>query len=375
MHIVIDAHLAVREIDGVARYLIGLLQELPKLDAKIAYTILCLPDRKSGIPADIFSPENVTKVQIDLMGPSPKQHVMIPPLLRELKADLYHHPQYDLPFGLSLPTVATIHDLKYIYYPQYLSRRSRLKSFYIKRSLRYTLAHATHVIAVSEHTHRDIKRFAKRPIRNVTVVHHGVNSDTGKAPAAGNFTLDSQRDFVLFVGTRRPHKNIEGLIRALERLRTKHNCEIDLVVAGKAYSEYKRPENLVQQLGLADRVHFLDFVADDALPSLYHAARIVALPSFYEGFGFPVLEAMVHGKPFVGSNVSSIPEVVGDAGLLFDPNQPDEIAEKIVRILSDNQLEEDLRKRALQRARLFSWQSVAEKTLQVYLDAYAAFDA
>ncbi|MFQ5652696.1 MAG: glycosyltransferase family 4 protein [bacterium] len=388
MHIVIDAHLAVKKIDGVARYLIGLLTELPGLDRSITYSILALPEEKSGLPGEIFAEENVNKVILDLMGPSPRQHAIVPGLLKKLRADLYHHPQYDLPFRVRVPSVVTIHDLKYIFYPQFLSNRSWLKSFYIQHSLRYSLERASRIIAVSENTRRDLAGFLGRPPERVQVIHHGVDRPTSPfVPAAPRLrrtagqasehnvkehkklALDIQRDFILFVGTRRPHKNIEGLIQALALLRKKYEQEIDLVVAGKAYSDYTAPERLVQHLGLQHHVHFLDFVPDAELAALYQSARVVSLPSFYEGFGFPVLEALAYGKPFVGSNVTSIPEVVGKAGLLVDPNSPEDIADKINQILSDESLAEALCRKALQRVEEFTWKAMAEATLKVYLEA------
>ncbi len=367
MHIVIDAHLAVKKIDGVARYLLGLLRELPGLDPSIKFTVLALPDAKSGLPADIFEPDNLNRVELNLMGPSPKQHLMMPRLLHELRADVYHHPQYDLPIRLRIPAVVTIHDLKFIYHRQFLAGRNGLKSAYIKHSLRYALRKADSIIAVSENTRCDLDRFLGQPSKRTTVIYHGVDGPGQAGQNHKQTGLDIQADFVLFVGTRRPHKNIEGLIQALDLLRKQGDKQIDLVVAGKAYSDYTGPEKLVEHLGLEKHVHFLDFVPEAELPALYHACRIVSLPSFYEGFGFPVLEAMSYGKPFVGSNVTSIPEVMGDAGLLVDPNRPEDIAEKIERILTDAQLESRLSQKARQRAAEFSWRAMAEKTLEVYL--------
>lgn len=369
MRIVIDAHLAVKKIDGVARYLNGLLSELPKIDSSIQYSILSLPLEESSLPEEIFSHPNVKRVEFNLMGPSPKQHLLMRKLLKELQPDLYHHPQFDLPLGIRIPAVITIHDLKYLFYPEFLKRQSKLKSLYIKKSLQRSLNVAKQIIAVSLNTLDDLNRLFAFDQEKVTVIYHGVNPPLDGNSNHKNNRLDISNDFILFVGTRRPHKNIEGLIRALAILRNNYKLDVDLVVSGKAYSDYIEPEKLAKELGVKAHTHFLDFVADNELPSLYQSAKVVALTSFYEGFGFPLLEAMSYGKPVIGSNKSSIPEVMGDAGLLVNPSNPKDIASKMYQILSDPALYGKLSKAGLKRAKRFSWRSAAEATLKVYTRA------
>lgn len=372
MHIVIDAHLAVKKIDGIARYLIGLLSELPKIDTSIQYSILTLPEHKSSLPQTIFTNPNVRRIEFNMMGPSPKQHFIMHGLLRKLKADLYHHPQYDLPFGVKIPTVVTIHDLKYIYYPEFLTKINRLKSSYIRKSLAYSLNKADRIIAVSNSTLNDLTSFCPLPSKRIKVINHGVNGAKRTSLNQKKLPLDLANEFVLFVGTRRPHKNIEGLIKALAILRKNYKFDIDLVISGKAYSDYTEPEKLAKELEIDKSVHFLDFVPDTQLSALYQSAQLVALTSFYEGFGFPLLEAMSYGKPVVGSNMTSIPEVIGEAGLLVDPYDSEDIARKIHLILTDRSLYEELSKKALHRSKLFSWAAVARATLEVYKDALYA---
>ncbi len=369
MHIVIDAHLAVKKIDGVARYLIGLLSKLPRLDRSIRYTILELPKSQSGLPQKIFQDENVDRVELDLPGPSPRQHLFMSKILNQLNANVYHHPQYDLPIGLKLATVATIHDLKFLFYPQFLTRHSKLKSWYIKQSLKHTVKKATQIIAVSQNTLSDLKQISPTVESRTKVIYHGVNQRSSGLQRNQNLPVDISGDFILFVGTRRPHKNIEGLINAFSILRTQHNLEVDLVIAGKAYSEHSLPEKTAKATGMERHTHFLDFVSDSELEALYSRAKVVALPSFYEGFGFPLVEAMAHGKPVVASNITSIPEVVGEAGLLFDPNEPQDIAAKILRVLTEPLLYNKLSQAAAKRASAFEWDKVAEATLEVYLAA------
>ncbi len=373
MHIVIDAHLAVKEIDGVSRYLNGLLAELPKIDLAVQYTILSLPRQKSGLPEELFSYPNVTRFELDLMGPSPKQHFILPGLLKDLKADVYHHPQFDLPLRVKVPSVVTIHDLKYITHPEFLSKKNRLKSIYIKKSLQRSLRVANKVIAVSQNTLNDLKTLFSFDPKKGTVIYHGVNSAAfNSRPNNGHFNMPSA--FVLFVGTRRPHKNLEGLIKALALLHKDYHTNLDLVISGKAYSDYTKPEMLAKELNIDSHVHFLDFVPDDELPTLYKSAKVVALPSFYEGFGLPLLESMAYGTPVIGSNVSSIPEVIGDAGLLVNPLDPGDIAAKIHQIISNTELYKKLSHAGLARQKQFSWSSAAKSTFKVYVSMLESQD-
>ena len=372
MHVVIDAHLAVKKIDGIARYLNCLLLELPKLDTSVQYTILSLSPEESSLPEAIFHNPNVRRVEINLMGPSPKQHLIMRGLIRNLKADIYHHPQYDLPVGIPVPSIITIHDLKYIFHPGFLRKQNWIKSSYIKNSLRYSIRAASKIIVVSQNTLNDLKRLNAFNLEKTSVIYHGVEPPRILAEKRINEIkrrLGIPDEFILFVGTRRPHKNIDGLIKALAVLRDRFGTDLNLVVAGKSYADYSLPEVLARKLGVEPYVRFLDFVQDRDLPALYQSAKVVALVSHYEGFGLPLVEAMSYGTPVIGSNVSSIPEVVGDAGLLADPDNVEDIAEKIHRIVSEPQLAENLSETGRARSRLFTWSSLARLTLDVYRQA------
>ncbi|MFQ5823195.1 MAG: glycosyltransferase family 4 protein [bacterium] len=369
MHFVIDAHLAVKKIDGVARYLMGLLSELPQIDRSIQYSILTLPLEHSSLPEDIFKQPNVNRVRFNLIGPSPIQHLKMRSLLKDLKADLYHHPQYDLPFGVQVPSVVTIHDLKYLFHAEFLKKGSLLKSLYIKKSLQHTIKAADQIIVASQNTLSDLIKLFSFEQDKVTIIYHGVNPASKSSSNHNHDFFDIPNEFILFVGTRRPHKNIEGLIKALAILRNNHKLNVDLVISGKAYSEYSKPEKVVKELGIETHTHFLDFVSETELTSLYQAAKLVALPSFYEGFGFPLLEAMSYGKPVIGSNLSSMPEVIGNAGLLVDPYNPNDIAKKIHEIITDSNLYQKLSEAGLERCKQFSWSSVAKATFNVYIKA------
>lgn len=373
MHVVIDAHFAVKKIDGITRYLNHLLFQLPPLDRSILFTILTLPQEKCGLTPEIFYNENVKRLNVSFSGPTPRQHLVMRRLLKYANADIYHHPQYNLPLGLTIPSIVTIHDLKYIFHPEFFRKKNWLKSYYIKKSLLYTLKSADKIITVSRNTLEDLKRFTSFDESKTSVIYHGVE----KAPdIPENQIIEVLKkhkipsDYFLFVGSRRPHKNIHGLVRALAILRHKFGHNINLVVVGKKYLDYYEPEFLADELGVSQFIRFLDFIPDHELPALYKSAKAVVLASYYEGFGLPLVESMSYGTPVVGSNVSSIPEIIDDAGLLVDPKDTEDIANKINLILTDSQLAEDLRSKGLLRSKKFDWALVAELTLEVYRDAF-----
>ena len=370
MHILIDAHLAVREVDGVARYLIGLLGELPKLDRSIRFTILTLSDSESSLPGSIFELDNVSRRVVSYHGPTPKQHLLTPRIIREVKPDIYHHPQFDLPYFINVPTIVTIHDLKYIFKPEFLKGAGRLKSYYIRRSILSSARRAEHVIAVSGNTLEDLVSLCGLDRSKVSVIYHGVDLKVDAGSQDLPQTLRTERPYLLFVGTRRPHKNITGLIRAFGLLRKDKHHDIELVIAGKGYADYSEPESLTAELDLKPYIHFFDFVPDEYLPALYEKADVFVLPSFYEGFGIPVIEAMAQGTPVVASNVSSLPEIVADAGLLCDPNSPADIAAKIDRVISDEVTARQLADAGRKHSTNFSWSAVAELTLNAYIKTF-----
>jgi glycosyltransferase involved in cell wall biosynthesis len=369
MHVLLDAHLAVKKIDGVARHIRGLLSELPALDRSIRYTVLTLPAGKSCLPPTLAEQPNVSLGELDLRGPSPRQNLIMPRLIREIKPDLYHHPQYDLPLTIRIPRVVTFHDLKYLFRPDFLEGNSFLKRSYIRWSIAHSLRSADQIISVSENTLKDLGKLFTFQDSKVSVIPNGVEPILGdkSSESANKITLPER--YILFVGTRRPHKNINGLIHALKVVRVKFDLPIELVIAGKAYADYRDPEKTASDTGMTNFVHFKNFVSDAQLPRLYRKAEAFVLPSFYEGFGIPLIEAMANKTPVIGSDRSSIPEVIGSAGLLVNPERPDDIADKIFQICTDQRLRQRLIDAGLERSRQFSWKRIAEATLEVYIKA------
>lgn len=369
MKICIDAHLSENRLTGIGRYLNGLIPALVAQGDRHHWVLLTAPDLDESHPLMQLAGGHVTRIPVPLKGPSLAQHRVIPKILKGIGADLYHHPHFDLPLGVSVPAVATVHDLKYLRHPEFFPDRSRLKTAYMGLMLRRTSRIARRIIAVSKFTRGDLAAFAPAAADKIDVVHHGLEPKRDvfqKEPA-----WTPKNPYILCVAERRPHKNLVTLIQTYGALVNRMAAAPDLVLCGKAYADYREPEAVVQSLGLESRVHFTGYVDDDTMASLYESASLLALPSRYEGFGFPLLEAMRAGVPVAAARTTAIPEIVGDAGLLFDALDVADMAQVMQRLLDDDTLRRRLVTAGQQRVTLFTWDHAALKTLECYEKAFS----
>lgn len=259
-------------------------------------------------------------------------------------------------------SVVTVHDLGYIYYPQAHRALDRL---YLDFSTRFNASVASQIIADSEATKKDLVREYRVAEERISVVYPGCNlepviGETGRARVRERYHLPDR--YILHLGTLHPRKNILRLLEAFQSL-ARDFPDLHLVLAGKRGWLYA--EILYRAEGLGGRVHFPGYIAPEDLPLLLRGARLFILPSLYEGFGFPILEAMAAGTPVVCSNASALPEVAGDAALLFDPHDVEAMRETIRRVLEDEALGAELVERGLERAKVFSWERCAGEILRV----------
>jgi len=281
------------------------------------------------------------------------------------RVDAFHATDFTLPRTRPLTrTVLTIHDLAFEKYPD--ETMPGMLDF-LRSAVPESAQRADHIIAVSEATRRDVIDMYSVPAEKVTAIAHGVSTPyspvvSGRETAVRDNYRLRDGPFVLTVGTLQPRKNHLRLVQAFARVRS----DASLVIAGGKGWHYAAVRSEVERLNLGERVIFTGFVADADLPDLYRAATVFAYPALYEGFGLPALEAMACGVPVVASNTSSLPEVVGEAGLLVDPMDVDALADAISHVLEDSALRADLRDKALARAKQFTWQHTAEMTRQVY---------
>lgn len=279
--------------------------------------------------------------------------------------DVLHYPNQ---FGgaflpPSIPRVVTLHDLTPLLFPAF-HPWYRVAAF--RLLTRRALARADHVIVDASHTKQDLVRRGLAADGNITVIPLGVGATFTSADQRGGADrYDLPDRYILTVGVLEPRKNHLGLLRAVLRLHAQGD-PISVVMVGRDGWHWQDPLATPELAPLRPWVRVLRNVPDTALVDIYRRATVFAYPSLYEGFGLPVLEAMACGVPVVASNRSSLPEVAGEAALLVDPTQPEALAAALRAVLRDTGLRQRLIAAGLERARAFSWQQTAERTLAVY---------
>jgi alpha-1,3-rhamnosyl/mannosyltransferase len=374
VRIAIDGRYAQDHFPGIGRYIYSLGRSLALLDADLDLLVLYDPN----VPATWLSMADLAGlpgVELRPVGVgvfSPISQIAISRVLTKEHIDVYHSPYYIRPYLLSVPAVVTLHDIIPILWPD--SGTSGWAQVAFRLATRLSVSTAKQIIVGSTSAKDDFIRYFKIPPQRIHVVHHGADArfrpfdkeqdQEGIATIRRRYSLD--RDYILYVGINKPHKNLVTLIDAFHRM---GRTDLQLVFAGAEDHRYPATRQAVAQFGLEDRVAFLGAVPDTDLPWLYSEAAVFAFPSLYEGFGLPVVEAMACGAPVVCSSASSLPEVVGDAGILVDPGDPVAWAREIARVVDDGMLRQDLRRRSLSRAAEFSWKKAAEATLDVYREA------
>ena len=280
---------------------------------------------------------------------------------------LFQATEHLLPKLTRARSVFTLHDTAYLLFPQHHLPQNRI---YLSLMMPRFLARADRIIAVSESTRRDALRFYRLDPAKIDVIPEGVEPRFKPEADPAHLAEVRQRyglpaRFILCVGTIEPRKNLVTLLDAFSALHAEHPG-MGLVIAGGKGWLYESFFQHLRALGLEQHVTLTGYIPDDDLPALLNAAEVFAYPSVFEGFGLPPLEAMACGLPVVCSNASSLPEVVGDAGLLLPPEAPRAWVETLSRVISDPALRTDLRARGLARARQFTWEVAAQKTYEVY---------
>lgn len=281
-------------------------------------------------------------------------------------AELYHATEHLLMPLRHVPTLLTVHDLIFHRYPQH---HKRLNYWYLNAAMPLYCRRASAIIAVSQASKDDLVRLYGLDPAKITVIHEAAAphfipaSPSEVASARARYGLPD--DYLLYVGTIEPRKNLDRLLEAVHQLRADGEGVQLVIVGGKGWL-YQSFFQRLEALDLGDAVRLSGYVPDADLPAVYSGARLVTLPSLYEGFGLPVLEAMACGAPVVCSNSSSLPEVGGDAARYFDPTDVAAMTDAIQIVWRDETLRETMRQDGLTRAAQFSWARVADETLAVY---------
>jgi glycosyltransferase involved in cell wall biosynthesis len=358
---------------GIGTYVRNLLRHLARIDESTDYIVLC---RERDTAAVKKLGMNFRAVPEKSRPYSIREQLTVPLDLRRERVDLFHAPHYVLPPLTPCPSVVTIHDCIHLRFPQYLP--NRVAYAYARASL-WIATHRSHrVLTVSEASKRDILRYFRVPEKKIDVIYNAIDERFGQAPDPEEIERVRERyqldgPFILYAGNIKPHKNLERLIEAFHSLRRGGGFDaVRLLIIGDEISKYATLRRAVHRHKLHKYVRFFGFVPVQTLASLYRLASVFVFPSLYEGFGLPPLEAMASGTPVITSNVSSLPEVVGDAALLIDPYEPEAIADAMRRVLTDADLREQMRARGFERAREFSWDRSVRRVREIYGEVLGA---
>jgi glycosyltransferase involved in cell wall biosynthesis len=351
---------------GIGTYIRNLLRHLARIDHDTEFVLLCT-EADLGVAAQLGP--NFRSVLEPAPNYSIREQIHVPWVLRRERPDLFHAPHYVLPAAIHCNSVVTIHDCIHLMFPQYLPNRM---AYAYARAQMWTAAHRSDcILTVSDASKRDILHLFNIPPEKIVVVYNAIDAHFSVTPPPDavarvreRYQLDHR--FLLYVGNIKPHKNLVRLIEAFSELRTGDLADLKLLIIGDEISKLPALRHAVHRHKLHKHVRFLGYVPDDQLAVLYRLAAVFVFPSLYEGFGLPPLEAMASGTPVVASNVSSLPEVVGDAAVLVDPHDIDSIVDGLRCVLTNPARADDMRRKGLERSREFSWERSVARTLEVY---------
>lgn len=359
------------EAAGVGHYTYHLVDNLLKIDKKNQYILLF--DQGVG-DAGYFKRKNslikfFPSREYKKFLPLIYSHLLCSAVLEREKLDVFHSPASTIPLCYSKNAVITVHDLAIYQNPKWFPRQI----FATRISVPQSLKKAKKIITVSKHTAADLEKFLKVPKEKIIVVYNGVveRRDLDEIKPGDREKIkkkfDIRQDFLLFIGTIQPRKNIEGLLLAFDKLRnTQVFKNYQLVIAGKKGWGYRSVFEKIKKLALTKKVVFCDYVSRQDKIRLLNAASLFIFPSFYEGFGLSILEAMQQGTPVITSNITSMPEVAGGAGYLIDPYKINSIAKGIKEVLINQNLRQKMIQAGYAQAKKFSWEKCARETLAVY---------
>jgi glycosyltransferase involved in cell wall biosynthesis len=379
LRVVLDAR-HVKDF-GIGTYIRNLVSALAKIDRENRYTLVTYPvdsGQFSALPGN-FSVVSYGRNDRDVLD-----HIAFPLFLKKLPADLYHLPLNVVPFWMPKPYMVTVHDVSRLIYDSTPGWRTDLRMYRIRRGL----LQASRIIAVSGATRRDLQTILSVPGERIGLIYNGLDvrylehRAPSDARAGGPEARAHERrrileryqanyPFLLYAGTIRPQKNIPRLVEAFAVLRGQLEnhpvfSDLRLIIIGDEISRYPQVRRAVIQTRMENAVRFLGFVPIDTLRVFYESAEAFVFPSLYEGFGLPPLEAMACGTPVITSNVSSLPEVVGTAAQIVNPENVFDIARGMKEVLLDDQLRNRLRQAGYEQVKRFNWERTAREVLATY---------
>ncbi len=354
---------------GVQTLLLGLLRAIAERGSK--HELLLIVEPGHAPPAELRGAFRFVPLAPQPNGTAARlwwDHMAVGMLCRQLNVDALYCPAHVRPLYVPCPTVVLIHDMMYHLFPHQWAPGDQL---YFRTAVSLLTRRATMIVAQSKHTQRDVVDILRVPQDRVEVVYPAVPAGFHPVDAsAARARYELERPFILCVSSDHPRKNLEGMIAAFEQIA--QHFPHDLVLVGPAIWSNEQVRARIAASPAAPRIRRLGVVPEPDLVALYSGADLFVLPSLYEGFGFPVLEALACGCPTITSDVSSLPEVAGDAALLTPPGDTDALAAAMYRVLNDPGLRDDMRQRRLAQARRFSWDAAAKQTLDLLERAAAS---
>ncbi|MEM6528031.1 MAG: glycosyltransferase family 1 protein [Chloroflexota bacterium] len=363
MHIGIDARLTHYRTGGISTYIRHLVWELEKLDQQNDYTVF--HSRKAGAAKTI--PQRGTRANLWTPAHHRIERTALSVEIARFGLDVFHSPDFIPPRRGARRHVITVHDLTFLHYPQFLTSQSRR---YYNAQIHGAVRHADHILTISQSSHDDIVNMLGVPPEKISI--HLLAAEDNFTPQSSDVVaqmrreLDLPAEYVLFVGTLEPRKNIDGLLTAYRQLLQSLPDAPALVLAGNRGWLLDDTLHEIESMQRHGRVIWREKIPQQWMPALYSGATAHVMPSFYEGFGLPALEAMACGTVPIVSNRSSLPEVVGDVGLQIDPESPEDMAQAMYTALTDATWRTQQEQAGIERAAQFSWQDAAQVTLAAY---------
>jgi glycosyltransferase involved in cell wall biosynthesis len=356
------------EVGGTETYARGLIEALAQEDVRNEYTVFinCESRHLDFIHHPHFKIVECRLKATNRVARFLWEQFILPGQVRRAGLDLLHSLGYVAPLYLPCKSVVTIHDLNYKYVPQSMTVVTRsVQRLFVEAS-----AHRTdHIIAVSEFVRGQLINYLKFPPEKITTIHEAVERNVFTHAKPGRLLLSSyglSRPYIFAFSSLTPHKNIASLIKAFQRINEIIPGAYQLVITGHQPRGNQSLKEEAIKLGLKDSVIFTGYLERPDINALLSGAAVFAFPSFYEGFGLPVLEAMSCGTPVACSERAALPEIAGDAALYFDPGDVEQMAKVLLKILQDEPGRQFLRQRAEKNLERFSWEKTARQTVAVY---------
>ena len=381
LKVTVDATPIDPKPSGVGLYVFNLVEALSRLESSESFELglAYQPGLKNWLKGNLDFPNNLKHYQnlYQISVPVRATNFFIDYLPRLFPSyiesvlgdtDIFHGTNYTVYPCQNIKKIISIYDLSFIKYPEYVNSVVQQYAKRLAKCLKWTDA----IITISESSKQDIINYLNFPAEKifVTPLASRYNSEflnrLNLDREIQNCNFDFSKPYLLFVSTIEPRKNIQSIIQAFNWLKQNHKIDHQLVLIGRKGWKYEPIFEAIQSSPWKKEIHHLDYLSDESVALFYSRADVFVYPSHYEGFGLPVLEAMTLGAPVVAANTSSIPEVAGDAAILIDPNEFMQIAEAILTVISDRQLQQEMINKGKVRASLFSWENTAKETLKAY---------